>query len=279
MNINVAIIINKKNVTDARKKKNKKRHLIKETFENSQSTNAKCFSNNSHDIWCSCVDLSSINHLDSYESDNLIVESTTLIFVWLKKIDKYMIKNNSMFSWQSRYAYNISMNDWKLHKNDLDLLQSKINWNDKNCSWKKSSKFLIVVINFESYKKHINNVFATWNQFKRQRKKSFFFKIRKLFDFDFDRVIVDEAHFENTKNVITITLMRILNEKMQESWSSRKWFLIDISFERDSKQIVYWIETLQDNNNIWINSEFFNDWNIDNDYLKKLKNCTCQRLL
>ena len=110
MNINAAIIMNKKNVIDARKKKNRKRHLIKKTFENSQSTNAKCFLNNSHNIWCSCVDLNSINRFNSHESDNLIVESTTLIFMWLKKIDKHMIKNNSMFSWQFCYAYDISMN-------------------------------------------------------------------------------------------------------------------------------------------------------------------------
>ena len=73
--------------------------------------------------------------------------------------------------------------------------------------------------------------------------------------------------------------MHIFNEKMQESWFSRKWFFIDIFFERDLKQIVYWIEILQNNNNIWINLKFFNDWNIDNDYFKKLKNCTCQKLL
>ena len=150
-----------------------------------------------------------------------------------------MIKNNSMFSWQPHYAYDTSMNDRKLYKNDLDLLQSKIDWNDKNCSWKKSNKFLIIIISFESYKEHINNVFATWNQLKRQQKKSFFFKIRKLFDFDFDRIIVNKTHFENTKNVITITLMRIFNEKMQKSWFSKKWFFIDTSFERNSKQIVY----------------------------------------
>ena len=157
-------------------------------------------------------------------------------------------------------------------------MQLKIDWNDKNCSWKKSNKFLIVVINFESYEEHVNNVFATWNQFKRQRRKFFSFKIRKLLDFDFGRIIVNEVHFENTKNVITIILMCTFNEKMQKSWSSRKWFFIDTFFERDLKQIVYWIETLQDNNNIWINSKFFNDWDIDNDYFKKLKNCTCQKL-
>ena len=150
-----------------------------------------------------------------------------------------MIKNNSMFSWQPHYAYDTSMNDRKLYKNDLDLLQSKIDWNDKNCSWKKSNKFLIIIISFESYEEHVNNVFATWNQLKRQQKKSFFFKIRKLFDFDFDRIIVNKTHFENTKNVITITLMRIFNEKMQKSWFSKKWFFIDTSFERNSKQIVY----------------------------------------
>ena len=155
-----------------------------------------------------------------------------------------------MFLWQFHYAYDISMNNRKFYKNDLDLLQSKIDWNDKNCFWKKNNKFLIVVINFKLYEKHINNVFATWDQFKRQRKKFFFFKIRKLFDFDFDRIIVDEVHFKNTKNVIIIILMRILNEKIQKSWFLRKWFFINISFERDSKQIVYWIEILQDNNNI-----------------------------
>ena len=235
MNINAAIIMNKKNIIDTRKKKDRKRHLIKRTFENSQSTNAKCPSNNLHNIWCSCVDLNSINRLDSHENNNLIVESTILILIWLKKIDKHMIKNNSMFSWQSRYAYNISMNNRKFHKNDLDLLQSKIDWNDKNCLWKKSNKFLIVVISLESYKKHVNNVFATWNQFKRQRKKSLSFKIRKLLDFDFNWIIVDKVHFENTKNVITIILIRIFNEKMQKSWFSKKWFFIDTSFKRDSK--------------------------------------------
>ena len=71
------------------------------------------------------------------------------------------------------------------------------------------------------------------------KKNLFFFKIKKLFVFNFDWIIVNEIHFKNTKNVITINLIRIFNEKMQESWFLRKWFFIDTSFERDLKQIVY----------------------------------------
>ena len=279
MGISAAIIMNKEDVADARKKRDRKRHLAKGTSENPQPTDAKCPSNNPHGIWCSCVDLSPINRLDPHEGGNLIVGPATLIPVWLKEIDKHMIKGNPMFPWQPRYAYGTSMNGRKLHKNDLDLLQPKADWDGKGCPWKKGSKFLIVVTSPGSYEGHVNNVFATWDQPKRQRGKPLPPKIRKLPDFGFGRVVVDEAHLENTKNATTITLMRTLNGKVQGSWPPRKWFLTGTPFERGPKQIAYWIETLQDNNNIWTDPEFFNDWDIGNDYLRKLKDCTCQRLL
>ena len=50
MNISVAIIMNKENVMNARKKKDTKRHLIKRIFENFQLTNAECFSDSLYNV-------------------------------------------------------------------------------------------------------------------------------------------------------------------------------------------------------------------------------------
>ena len=266
---------NRKSIERARKNKNWTKHLLSETFENSQTSNAKCFSKKKWKIECSCVNVDSIARLRFCSKVNMIFASSTMISKWCFEIKKHLNFDDVNFKWRVRHAYDDkALFLVKLSRDDYFYFARS---NDQKFSYKVNCSNMICVISIDCYDDQVVKIFQNYIQSftsKEKRKSS-----RQLVTYSivWDRAIVDETHLKVNKNSRTIQRMRMFDRDTSQK-STRKWFLFDTSFERDSKQIATWMRTLQNNIKKWFNSSTILKWKMTNEYRVTLKNCTKQKL-
>jgi len=178
---------------------------------------------------------------------NLIVILITLVANWLQETQIHLDFENKFEKWVVKHIYDdIKINkltvklfrsDWKLLKQQQFIVND---FDDFQHTFEQSH--IIVIIIRELYNNHIKQIMKNIHYLQKLSKsRKISQSVHMYWNIVWDRVVVNETHFEMTLTFKTIQLFKNISV-------TQKWFLMSIFFEWLFTQITNWIKILKTRN-------------------------------
>jgi hypothetical protein len=227
---------------------------------------------NKYDIECSCVDNNSFVRLVSSTNVNLIMISTFIIINWVDHVVRYFRNEILLESWNLRQIYvrdKLNHLAFRLRIENRDLLK-RTDENFKSLKCHEDASTIVIITIKKCYYQHVDQLFIRKTIFKRTFRSRFTI-IEVFMNFAWDRTCINETHTKQKFNNEAILIFKMID------FHVRKWFLIEISFENSSKQMILWIQILQFD---WIQNliSSTNSWSRLKQYRLQLKHCTFDKI-
>ena len=159
-------------INDARERETWNEHLQRKTSKNFQFKNARCFSSNSHDIECFCVNFDSARRMHDNDGANFIIVFSIFIELWCEKMKKFLRNDALLNKWILRKIYYDKKLTTKisfLNQNDQKLLKMIYDENESEFSEQISN--VVMIINIRCFQTNVVNSFITKRREQINKKK------------------------------------------------------------------------------------------------------------